>query len=152
MHIFSDRRRFIELLPFIGISLLTACSPKPEPAPAPAATPPAPPAPPAAPAPSAPLSSPASTEITAPKSPPVSPATTMMLLVDEKDAQAVSLGYVADTARADKVKYKTYIAGSQCSGCSLYLEKAGDSDGGCPLFQGKKVTSNGWCSAWVKKA
>jgi hypothetical protein len=77
---------------------------------------------------------------------------TVMPLVDEKDTQAVSLGYVADNARVDKLKFKAHIAGSQCSGCSLYQGKAGDADGGCTLFQGKKVSAKGWCSAWAKKA
>ena len=73
-------------------------------------------------------------------------------LVGEKDAQAVALGHVDDAIRVDKVKFKAYIAGSQCSGCALYLGKAGDSAGGCPVFQGKNVTAKGWCSAWAKKA
>jgi hypothetical protein len=140
---FTNRRHFIELVPFVGVALLAACSPKPEPVPTPVETPPTPPAPPP---------TPASTEVPAPKSPPDSPATTVLPQVDEKDAQAVALGYVADNARVDKVKFKAYVTGSKCSSCSLYLGKAGDADGGCPLFQGKKVSANGWCSAWVKKA
>lgn len=73
-------------------------------------------------------------------------------MVDEKDAQAVTLGYVSNASRADKVKFKAYLAGSQCSGCALFLGKAGDSAGGCPLFAGHQVASTGWCSSWVKKA
>jgi hypothetical protein len=57
-----------------------------------------------------------------------------------------------DATHADKVKFKTYAAGSQCSNCSLFLGKAGDASGGCPLFAGKQVAAKGWCSAWVKKA
>ena len=139
---FTNRRHFIELVPFVGAALLAACSPKPEPVPTQVETPPTPPAPPP---------TPASTEVSAAKSPPDSPATTVLPLVDEKDTQAVALGYVADNARVDKVKFKAYVTGSKCSSCSLYLGKAGDADGGCPLFQGKKVSANGWCSAWVKK-
>jgi hypothetical protein len=143
---FTNRRHFIELVPFVGVALLAACSPKTETVTPPAPTSPAPPVQPS------PPPVPAPTEATAPKTPPDSPVTTVMPLVDEKDAQAVSLGYVADNTRADNVKFKNHIAGSKCSGCSLYLGKAGDADGGCPLFQGKKVSANGWCSAWVKKA
>ena len=62
------------------------------------------------------------------------PATGVAALVGEKDAQAVALGYVDDAIRVDKVKFKAYIAGSQCSGCALYLGKAGDSAGGLPGF------------------
>lgn len=80
------------------------------------------------------------------------PATGVAGLVSEKDAQAVALGYVDDATRADKVKFKAYVAGRQCSGCGLYLGKEGDSAGSCPVFQGKNVTAKGWCSAWLKKA
>ena len=75
-----------------------------------------------------------------------------MPLVEETAAQAVALGYVADHTRADKVKFKSYVAGHQCSGCALYLGKAGDTEGACPLFPGKHVAAAGWCNSWVKKA
>jgi hypothetical protein len=73
-------------------------------------------------------------------------------MVNEKDPQAVGLGYVADATKADKAKYKTYAAGQQCSTCALYQGKPGDASGGCPLFAGKLVAAKGWCSAWAKKA
>ncbi len=89
-------------------------------------------------------------------------ATTMMVgrtafaadlpMVDEKDAQAAALGYVADATKADKAKYPAYVAGSNCANCSLYQGKAGDAAGPCPLYAGKQVTSKGWCSAYAKKA
>jgi len=50
------------------------------------------------------------------------------------------------------VKFKTYVAGSQCSNCALYAGKTGDAAGGCPLFPGKQVAAAGWCNSWVKKA
>src|SRR5450759_3354580 len=80
------------------------------------------------------------------------PVTGVAALVGEKDAQAVALGYVDDAIRVDKVKFKAYIAGSQCSGGARYVGKARDSAGCCPVFQGKNVTAKGWCSAWAKKA
>lgn len=73
-------------------------------------------------------------------------------MVDEKDAQAVALGYVADAKRADAKKFPKYAAGQNCSGCALFQGKAGDKSGGCPLFAGKQVAGTGWCSAWAKKA
>jgi hypothetical protein len=73
-------------------------------------------------------------------------------MVDEKDATAVSLGYVAEATRADKAKFKTYVEGSQCSGCALYQGKPGDAAGPCPLYPGKNVSSKGWCGSWAKKA
>jgi len=73
-------------------------------------------------------------------------------LLDEKDAQAAALGYVADAKRVDTKKYTKFAAGQNCGNCALYQGKAADKAGGCPLFAGKQVASEGWCSAWVKKA
>jgi High potential iron-sulfur protein len=73
-------------------------------------------------------------------------------MVDEKDAQAAALGYVADATKADKAKYKTYTAGQACGTCALYQGKAGAASGACPLFAGKEVSAKGWCSAYAKKA
>jgi anaerobic selenocysteine-containing dehydrogenase len=73
-------------------------------------------------------------------------------LVDEKDAQAAALGYVADAKRVDVKKYPKFAAGQNCTNCALYQGKATDKAGGCPLFAGKQVAGAGWCSAWVKKA
>ncbi len=73
-------------------------------------------------------------------------------MVDEKDANAAALGYVADADKADKAKYKQFAAGQNCTNCALFQAKAGDTSGGCPLFGTKKVAGKGWCSAWAKKA
>lgn len=73
-------------------------------------------------------------------------------LVDEKDAQAAALGYVADAKRADVKKYPKFAAGQNCTNCALYQGKPADKAGGCPLFGAKQVAGPGWCSAWVKKA
>jgi hypothetical protein len=73
-------------------------------------------------------------------------------MVDEKDAQAAGLGYVADATRANKTKFPKYAAGQQCSNCALYAGKAGDAAGPCGIFPGKQVAAKGWCSAWTKKA
>ncbi len=72
-------------------------------------------------------------------------------LVDEKDSQAVALGYVADAKRVDAKKYPRFAAGQNCTNCALYQGKAADKAGGCPLFAGKQVAGAGWCSAWAKK-
>ena len=71
--------------------------------------------------------------------------------LDEKDPQAVALGYVADASKADTKKYPKYAAGQNCASCALYQGKAADAWGGCPLFAGKQVAGKGWCSAWAKK-
>jgi hypothetical protein len=72
--------------------------------------------------------------------------------VDEKDAQATALGYVADTTKADEKKFPKHVKDQKCAGCQLYTGKAGDASGPCSLFAGKHVSASGWCSAWVKKA
>jgi len=73
-------------------------------------------------------------------------------LVDEKDPQAMALGYVADAKRVDATKHPKFADGQNCTTCGLYQGKATDKTAGCPLFAGKQVAGPGWCSAWVKKA
>ena len=73
-------------------------------------------------------------------------------LVDEKDAQATALGYVAEAKRVDVKKYPKFAAGQNCASCALYQGKAADQAGACPLFAGKQVAATGWCGAWAKKA
>lgn len=72
-------------------------------------------------------------------------------MVDEKDATAVSLGYVSDASKVDKAKHPQYVAGSMCSNCALYQGAAGSEKGGCPLYAGKQVAAKAWCTAWAKK-
>ena len=73
-------------------------------------------------------------------------------MLDEKNAQASTLGDVADAKRADAKKFPKYAAGQTCHNCSLFQGKPTDKAGGCPLFAGKQVAGIGWCSAWTKKA
>ena len=147
----TTRRQLIQSIPAIPLltaagaaALLAACGEKktaevaaPEPTPASAPAP--------APAP-APATSPVAE---APAAPAASVATGP--LVDEKDAQAVGLGYVAVATKADKAKFPKYADGQQCSNCALYQGGAAEQ-GGCPLFAGKQVVSKAWCSAYNKKA
>ena len=72
--------------------------------------------------------------------------------LDEKDPQAVALGYVADSSKADTKKYPKHEAAQVCSGCALWQSKPTDALGNCALFAGKQVDAKGWCSAWAKKA
>jgi hypothetical protein len=72
--------------------------------------------------------------------------------VDEKDAQAQSLGYKQDATKVDRAKYAKYQAGQACANCTLYQGKPADAWGSCPIFPGKQVAGRGWCSAYVKKA
>ena len=72
-------------------------------------------------------------------------------MVDEKDAVAVALGYVAEASRVDKVKYTQFAVGQACGGCALYQGAAGAASGPCPLFAGKQVSAQGWCASYAKK-
>ena len=73
-------------------------------------------------------------------------------MVDEKDPQAVALGYVADASKVDKAKYPKFATGQVCANCQLYQAEASLANGPCAIFAGKKVAAKGWCSAYVKKA
>ncbi len=73
-------------------------------------------------------------------------------MLDEADATAKALGYVANATKVDKTKYKQYAAGQKCANCTLFVGKEADKAGGCPLFQGKQVAGDGWCISWAKKA
>lgn len=73
-------------------------------------------------------------------------------MVNEKDAQAIGLGYAADTTKVDAKKFPRHAATQKCSNCTLYTGKAGSESGPCGIFPGKAVAANGWCSAYVKKA
>jgi hypothetical protein len=79
------------------------------------------------------------------------PPTTAAAMVNEKDATAAVLGYVADTTKADQKKFPAHAATQKCAACALYQGKASDSSGACPIFAGKLVASSGWCSSFVKK-
>ncbi len=72
--------------------------------------------------------------------------------LSESDPQAQALGYKADAAKVDKVKFPKYAAGQICGNCQLYQGKPTDATGPCALFPNKLVAAKGWCSAWVKKA
>jgi formylmethanofuran:tetrahydromethanopterin formyltransferase len=73
-------------------------------------------------------------------------------VLDEKDPQAVAMGYVADNKKVDVKKYPKFVATQNCANCMLFKAKAGDKTGGCSIFGTKQVAAAGWCSAWVKKA
>ena len=150
----TTRRQIIRIVPALPLitaagatALLAACGEKkPVDVAAPAAAPtPAPAA--------APVPTPAEPPVAAaPAAPPSPAAAATGPMVDEKDAAAVGLGYVADASKVDKTKYAQYVSGSACSNCALYQGAAGSVQGGCPLFAGKQVAAKGWCSAYAKKA
>jgi hypothetical protein len=72
--------------------------------------------------------------------------------VSSSDPQAMAMGYVTDSSKADQKKFPKHTVAQKCEGCQLFQGKAGDATGPCPLFAGKAVSSTGWCSAYTKKA
>ena len=82
----------------------------------------------------------------------LSAAARAQAMVEEKDAQALALGYVSLATHADSKKFPKYAAGQTCASCALYQGKPGDASGGCAMFPGKHVSAKGWCSAYSKKA
>jgi hypothetical protein len=67
----------------------------------------------------------------------------------EDDPAAQKLGYRLDASKVDKTKFPNYVAGQNCSNCSLYQGNAGDAYGGCVLFGSKQVAVHGWCSSYT---
>ena len=71
--------------------------------------------------------------------------------LNEKDPQAVALGYFEDATKTDTKKFPKYAAGQVCNNCALYQGKPTDAWANCPLFAVKQVAGKGWCNAWAKK-
>ena len=71
--------------------------------------------------------------------------------VDEKETQAVSLGYVHDVKKVDPSKTPEFKPGSHCANCMQLTGKEGDEWRPCNIFPGKLVNANGWCKVWVPK-
>ena len=69
--------------------------------------------------------------------------------IDDPTAQA--LNYTEDTAKIDKAKATTYVAGSGCMNCNFY-HGGSTGFGPCDLFPGKAVSAKGWCAGFAKKA
>ena len=138
----TTRRQLIQSIPSLPLittaaaaALLAACGDK---KPAEVAAP-------------APAPAPAPEPVAAAPAPAPAPAVATGPLLDEKDAQALALGYVAVAARADKAKFSKYVDGQLCSNCALYQGGTAEQ-GGCPLFPGKQVLAKAWCSGYAKKA
>jgi hypothetical protein len=72
-------------------------------------------------------------------------------MVNEKDPQAMSLGYMADTTKVDAKKFPKHAATQKCSNCALFVAKPNATAGACGIFAGKAVAANGWCSAYAAK-
>jgi len=73
-------------------------------------------------------------------------------MVNDKEAQAITLGYAVDSTKVDIKKFPRHAPTQKCNNCALFQGKASDAAGGCPLFPGRQVVGMGWCSAYAKKA
>lgn len=71
--------------------------------------------------------------------------------VDEKDPQAVALGYVHDAKKVVPASNPTYKPGQDCENCMQLVGKVGDEWRPCNIFPMKLVHKDGWCRVWVKK-
>lgn len=72
--------------------------------------------------------------------------------LEEKDPQAIALGYLNDATKVDRKKQPKYAPSQICANCQLYAGKASDPWAPCGAVGGKQVNAKGWCIAWVKKA
>jgi hypothetical protein len=72
--------------------------------------------------------------------------------VDEKDPQAMALGYTDNTSQVDPKKFPKHDAAQHCGNCQLFQGTAGAASGPCPIFAVKTVEAAGWCNAYTKKA
>jgi hypothetical protein len=71
--------------------------------------------------------------------------------VDEKEPQALALGYVTDAKRVDKARFPKYAPPQRCAVCQLYEGPPAAASAPCTLFARRPVAGPGWCSAYVPK-
>jgi len=72
--------------------------------------------------------------------------------VDPNEAQAKSLGYVADATKVDAKANPNYKPGQHCGNClQAPTAKPGDKTVACNIFAGRMVSANGWCKVYVAK-
>lgn len=70
--------------------------------------------------------------------------------LEEKDPQAVALGYLHDTTKVDAKKYPQHKADQKCNNCQFWQGSATDAWAGCSMFGRKHIAAAGWCLAWKK--
>jgi High potential iron-sulfur protein len=81
---------------------------------------------------------------------PASAASAAPPPLDPAEPNAVTLGFINDTAKVDAVANPMHAANQNCANCEQFLGKRGDARGGCVLFPGKSVPAIGWCKVWRK--
>ena len=70
--------------------------------------------------------------------------------LDPREPNAVTLGFINDTAKVDAAANPTHAANQNCANCEQFLGKPSDLRSGCVLFPGRSVPANGWCKVWRK--
>jgi hypothetical protein len=72
--------------------------------------------------------------------------------LDEKEPQALQLGYRHNAAEVDKKKFPGYKPGEVCGKCQFFQSKAASEEWApCSMFPGRQVNVNGWCSSYMKR-
>ena len=72
--------------------------------------------------------------------------------LNEKDPNAMALGYHDDAAQVDPKQFQTYRPGQRCESCLQLQGQQGQPWRPCNLFPGELVNAGGWCRVWVPKA
>jgi hypothetical protein len=67
--------------------------------------------------------------------------------LSESDPAAMALGFVRDTALADRTRFPKHTELDFCSGC-LHYASPGEDPSACDVFGGKLVPARGWCSGY----
>lgn len=79
-----------------------------------------------------------------------------LVLVEETEAMAKTLGFHRDAAKVDVKKWTKRAAADGktqfCRNCILFNggKVTTDAEGPCSLFPGKAVPAGGWCNSWAK--
>jgi high potential iron-sulfur protein len=72
--------------------------------------------------------------------------------LDEKEPQALQLGYRHDATTVDKKKFPSYKPGEVCGNCQFFQSKGASEEWvPCSMFPGRQVNVNGWCSSYMKR-
>ncbi len=72
-------------------------------------------------------------------------------MVQESDALARTLAYVADTTRANQIDYPSHTTDQMCRVCTSFQGNPKDSSGPCKVYGGRVVSAKGWCSAFERR-
>jgi hypothetical protein len=72
--------------------------------------------------------------------------------LDQKDPNAMALGYHEDASQVDAKQFQTYRPAQKCDNCLQLQGQDAQPWRPCNLFPGQLVSANGWCRVWVPKS